>query len=112
MRRTILLVSLLFVAACVTGSALAQELVVYPSKGQSKEQMERDKYECYQWAKQQTGFDPMQGRRPQRHPPLKSLHEEEFCVEPLGAQRSGPWLEKSRTTMRARERPLELLAGQ
>jgi hypothetical protein len=34
--------------------------VIYPSKGQSAEQTEKDKYECYQWAKGQTGFDPMQ----------------------------------------------------
>jgi hypothetical protein len=43
------------------GGALAQqELIVYPSKGQSHEQMEQDKFSCYSWAKQQTGFDPMQ----------------------------------------------------
>jgi hypothetical protein len=40
--------------------ALAQDLVIYPAKGQSQEQMEKDKFECYTWAKQQTGFDPMQ----------------------------------------------------
>lgn len=31
---------------------------VYPAKGQSKEQQDRDQYECYQWAREQTGFDP------------------------------------------------------
>lgn len=48
------------IMAFSAGSALAQELVVYPAKGQSNEQMERDKFECYGWAKGQTGFDPMQ----------------------------------------------------
>jgi hypothetical protein len=38
----------------------AQELIVYPAKGQSNEQMEKDKFECYSWAKGQTGFDSMQ----------------------------------------------------
>ena len=38
----------------------AQDPIVYPSQGQSNEQVEKDKYECYNWAKQQTGFDPMQ----------------------------------------------------
>lgn len=38
----------------------AQEPIVYPSKGQGADQMEKDKYECYQWSRQQTGFDPMQ----------------------------------------------------
>ena len=38
----------------------AQDMVIYPAKGQSEQQMEKDKYECYSWAKKQTGFDPMQ----------------------------------------------------
>ena len=37
----------------------AQELYIYPAKGQSAEQQDKDKYECYQWAKNDTGFDPM-----------------------------------------------------
>jgi outer membrane lipoprotein SlyB len=32
---------------------------IYPNKGQSQKQQDKDKYECYNWAKQQTGFDPM-----------------------------------------------------
>ena len=35
------------------------EPYVYPAKGQSAEQIEKDKYQCYGWGKQQTGFDPM-----------------------------------------------------
>lgn len=34
------------------------ELFIYPSQGQSDEQRERDRYECYLWASDQTGFDP------------------------------------------------------
>lgn len=34
----------------------------YPTKGQSKEQQERDRYECYRWAVKQTGFDPGQAQ--------------------------------------------------
>ena len=37
----------------------AGDLFVYPAKGQSKDQTEKDKYACYQFAKDQTGFDPM-----------------------------------------------------
>ena len=43
-----------------TSAAFAAEPYVYPSKGQSHEQMEKDKYECYGWAKQNSGYDPMQ----------------------------------------------------
>ena len=42
-----------------TAPAFAQDLIVYPAKGQSQAQMESDKSACYSWAKQQTGFDPM-----------------------------------------------------
>ena len=47
-------------AVFLASSALAQDLIIYPAKGQSQEQMEKEKFECYTWAKQQTGFDPMQ----------------------------------------------------
>jgi len=43
----------------VAGQGLAQELYIYPAKGQSAEQLDKDKYECYSWAKRDTGFDPM-----------------------------------------------------
>lgn len=36
------------------------DMFIYPKEGQSEEQMEKDKYECYRWAKKQTGFDPME----------------------------------------------------
>ena len=51
----ILLALLAFSASSVT----AQELIIYPAKGQSQDQLEKDKFECYTWAKQQSGFDPM-----------------------------------------------------
>ena len=42
-----------------SGAALSQDLVVFPAGGQSKEQQSKDEYECYGWAKNQSGFDPM-----------------------------------------------------
>lgn len=48
------------------GTALAQQsissslgVVPYPSKSQSASQQNKDEGECYAWAKQQTGIDPM-----------------------------------------------------
>jgi len=55
-------------AAC---TAFAQDPYVFPSKGQSPEKMEQDKYSCYQWAKGQTGFDPMQAPTATAPPPQK-----------------------------------------
>jgi len=49
----------------MTGDALAQSLssslglAPYPSKGQSAEQQSKDEGECFAWAKQQTGIDPV-----------------------------------------------------
>ncbi len=41
-----------------TGSAWAQQQFIYPDRGQSQAQQDQDKYQCSQWATQQTGFDP------------------------------------------------------
>jgi hypothetical protein len=41
------------------GTAAAQDQFIYPNKGQSQAQQDKDKYECYGWAKNQSGFDPM-----------------------------------------------------
>ena len=49
-----------------------QELVIYPAKGQSAQQMEKDKAECYSWAKAQSGFDPMQPPSPTTAPPQQT----------------------------------------
>jgi hypothetical protein len=44
------------------------DVLAYPAKGQSAKQQDKDSYECYNWAKQQTGFDPhaMAGTAPQQ----------------------------------------------
>lgn len=34
----------------------------YPTKGQSEAQQDRDRYECYLWAVEQSGFDPGQAQ--------------------------------------------------
>ena len=57
-RRINLLLIILFLFAA--SEALAQDLFVFPNRGQSNEQMQRDRMECHAWARQQTGFDPFQ----------------------------------------------------
>ncbi len=39
-------------------SSLADDLFIYPTKNQSAEQQDKDKWECRAWATKQTGFDP------------------------------------------------------
>lgn len=54
-----------------SGIQAQQELMIYPNKKQSKETMEKDKFECYSWAKKQSGFDPMAPRTAATPPPAK-----------------------------------------
>ncbi len=65
------LVMVLIAAVFFSGTAFAQELVIYPAKNQSKEQMEKDKYACYSWAKGETGFDPMATPQATTPPPAQ-----------------------------------------
>jgi hypothetical protein len=48
--------SLAFTAAAVAAP------VIYPAKGQTAKQQDKDKYECYDWARGETGFDPAQAQ--------------------------------------------------
>lgn len=49
-------------AAVVTASETTSgEIFVYPTQGQSDEQRDRDRYECYVWASEQSGYDPGAG---------------------------------------------------
>jgi hypothetical protein len=42
----------------VVSSAAAQQVFVYPQRGQSADQQAVDKAQCQQWAQQQTGYNP------------------------------------------------------
>jgi hypothetical protein len=60
-------------------SVFAQQApVIYPAKGQSQGQMDKDKGSCYGWAKQQTGFDPMQAGSTAQTAP---------ATQPIGGER-------------------------
>jgi hypothetical protein len=74
--RLLLFLLILALAACypatyreVPSTSLAPrapltQVYFYPKEGQKKEQQSRDHYECYNWAIQQTGFDPSQSSIP------------------------------------------------
>jgi hypothetical protein len=49
---------LFLVATAVAMQVAAAQQYVYPAKGQSPQQQKSDEAACYQWAVQQTGFDP------------------------------------------------------
>ena len=50
---------MLITAALLSSTAYAADLFVYPNGGQSQDQQQKDEYECYQFARTNSGFDPM-----------------------------------------------------
>lgn len=75
MRMIVITTVLILFATLGSGPVLAQDLIIYPNKGQSQEQLDKDKYECYSWAKQQTGFDPMQQPKATEPPPQQQAQQ-------------------------------------
>jgi len=71
MKQAIFITLLLIFSIGFAGSVSAQDPIVYPAKGQSDDQMEKDKYQCYSWAKNQTGFDPIKTPTTTSGPPAK-----------------------------------------
>ena len=66
--------------AALSLQAYAQQPIVYPSKGQSAEQQQRDQGECMAWAQQTTGVNPTavaQGLANQPPPPQRGPLEDE-----------------------------------
>ncbi len=59
MKKTYLLTGLLSLTLLIVSAASASDFFVYPEAGQTQTQTENDKSECMQWAKNQSGFDPM-----------------------------------------------------
>jgi predicted lipid-binding transport protein (Tim44 family) len=69
-KRIVLLIGAVVLTGVLTNRAFAStELFVYPEKGQSQDQTEKDKFECYGWAKGQSGFDPMAPPTASQPPP-------------------------------------------
>jgi len=50
---------MMLIIIVLSSYALADEFMIFPAKGQSNEQMEQDKFACYRWAKEKSGFDPI-----------------------------------------------------
>jgi hypothetical protein len=63
-----LMTSFAVLAALAGAPAVAQQ-AIFPAKGQSAAQQQKDEAECYAWAKGQTGYDPAQGSQSAAAPP-------------------------------------------
>jgi hypothetical protein len=44
--------------ATSAAASAGADIYVYPTKGQTDSQLDRDRYECHSWAFKQTGYDP------------------------------------------------------
>jgi hypothetical protein len=70
--------------------AYAQQPIIYPSKGQSAEQQQRDQGECMAWAQQTTGVNPIavaQSSLADQPPPQQGglMEDERFQGAVVGA---------------------------
>jgi hypothetical protein len=72
---TKILVLLFMASLLIAGPTLGDDVFIYPNNGQSKQQQDKDKYECYDWAKQQTGFDPMAQPKATAPPPAQEAKQ-------------------------------------
>ncbi len=63
--KTLLIASTFSFVALLPAQA---QLMIYPMKGQSNEQLSKDRYECHLWAVQQSGFDPTNAQTVQQAP--------------------------------------------
>lgn len=71
--KSVLISSVLVITlSAIVSVSVANDLIVFPAKGQSNEQMEKDKHACYGWAKKETGFDPMVTPKTSTPPPSQA----------------------------------------
>ena len=65
----------LFVGLLCAGAALAQQPFIYPTRGQTQQQLEADKGQCYTWGVQQSGYDP--ANPPMATPPPQPMQQDD-----------------------------------
>src|SRR5438067_9573739 len=63
------LIALFVLLGAGIANAQNNDMFIYPAKGQSQAQQDKDRYECHSWAVQQTGFDPSKPQAANAQPP-------------------------------------------
>jgi hypothetical protein len=64
-------------------------VMVYPSKGQSGDQQAQDEAQCFAWARDQSGYDPMNLPPPPRAPLVSTEHSGDVARGALGGAAVG-----------------------
>lgn len=67
------------------------QVYIYPSRGQSPQQEQNDRGQCYRWAIQQTGFDPSNPTVPSGPPPTASAPQGGLFRGAAGGAALGDW---------------------
>jgi len=91
MRRVAIIIA--GIALFIGSSARADEPIVYPAKGQSSAQQERDEYECHQWATKDTGVDPEALAEQKLQTPTPSAQHEGGALRGAGMGAAGGAME-------------------
>ena len=69
------LATILFATLFASSAMANDELMVFPNDGQSKEQQQQDEFTCYNWSKEQSGFDPMAPPTATEPPPQETASQ-------------------------------------
>lgn len=72
MRTSIVIQLAILCGIGASATSAAQELMVFPNKDQTAEEQQQDEFTCYNWAKGETGFDPMVVPTATEPPPQES----------------------------------------
>jgi hypothetical protein len=67
-----------------TAGGAPADIIAYPKNGQSADQQSKDKFECHQWAANQTGFDPTQGAAAPGNKRNDYMRAQAACLEGRG----------------------------
>ncbi len=70
-----LVLTVVGIGLLAASEAFAQQPFIYPTKGQTQQQLEFDKGQCYTWAVQQSGYDP--ANPPMATPPPQPMQQDD-----------------------------------
>ena len=59
-KRSVAWIALAGFFVALLGTSAQANMYIYPSKGQSQQQQQKDEQDCHQWAQQQSGVNPQQ----------------------------------------------------
>lgn len=78
-------------ASAFAQAPVAAKPAIYPTKGQTDAQQEKDKSDCYTWATKQTGYDPVQALQQQQQQQAQAAQTQQAqpAAAPQGQRAKG-----------------------